>query len=89
MEKLRIEGPCRLEGKIRASGSKNAALPILAASLLTDQPLALHGLPAVRDIRTMGRLLEHLGAGVERGSDGVARLHTRSNGQPDEAPYEL
>ena len=89
MEKLRIEGPCRLEGKIRASGSKNAALPILAASLLTDQPLALHGLPAVRDIRTMGRLLEHLGAIVERGSDGVATVHTRSNGQPDEAPYEL
>ena len=53
MDVLRIEGPCRLEGRIRASGAKNAALPILAAALLTDEPLRLTNLPQVRDIRTM------------------------------------
>ena len=61
MDKLRIQGPTRLEGTVDASGAKNAALPILAACLLTDEPVTLHRLPAVRDIRTMLALLGHLG----------------------------
>ena len=88
MEKLRIEGPSRLEGVIRASGAKNAALPILAASLLTDDPLTLKNLPAVRDIRTMISLLEHLGVGRDESEDAVTFL-VRGNGKSDDAPYDL
>ncbi|MEM1180282.1 MAG: UDP-N-acetylglucosamine 1-carboxyvinyltransferase [Acidobacteriota bacterium] len=90
MDKLRISGPCRLEGSIRASGAKNASLPILAAALLTDEPVELRRLPSVRDIRTMRRLLEHVGVAVEERpeTDSVV-LQTRDNGNPDEAPYEL
>ena len=88
MEKLRIQGPCRLQGTIRASGAKNAALPILAAGLLTDEPLVLENLPQVRDIRTMLHLLQHLG--LEHRTDGSETvLQTRGNGKPDDAPYNL
>lgn len=90
MDQLRIHGPCRLEGTIRASGAKNAALPILAATLLTHEPVTLRNLPRVRDIVTMGKLLEHLG--VERSEtrdDGVV-FHASDNGaSADDAPYEL
>ena len=91
-EKLRIVGPCTLRGSIRASGAKNAALPILAATLLTDEPVTLHHLPRVRDIRTMVRLLEAVG--VDRvegghGADDPLTLRVRDNGNPDEAPYDL
>ncbi len=88
MEKLRIEGPSRLQGIIHASGAKNAALPILAATLLTDQPLTLKNLPRVRDIHTMMRLLEHLGVGRSEQDDAMTFL-VRGNGKPDDAPYDL
>lgn len=88
MEALKIQGPNLLKGEIVASGAKNAALPALAASLLTDEPLELERVPAVRDIRTMRSLLECLGvSSVRRESEVV--LQTRSNGNPDEAPYDL
>lgn len=96
MDKLLIHGPCRLEGTVRASGAKNAALPSLAACLLTEDEVVLHHLPRVRDIATMGKLLGHLG--VERDEDAAAadgepgplRLRANGNGSaPDEAPYEL
>lgn len=88
MEKLRIQGPCRLDGTIRASGAKNAALPILAATLLTDEAVALRYLPQVRDIRTMIKLLGHLG--MESSVDGDATtLQAGGNGKPDDAPYDL
>jgi UDP-N-acetylglucosamine 1-carboxyvinyltransferase len=89
VEKFRIVGPQRLEGRVRASGAKNAALPALAASLLTDAPVELSHLPRVQDIRTMARLLEHLGVGHTVAEDGTVRLEAHSNGNPDEAPYEL
>jgi UDP-N-acetylglucosamine 1-carboxyvinyltransferase len=88
MDRFRILGPNRLAGRVRASGAKNAALPALAASLLTDQPLLLHRLPAVRDIRTMRRLLDHLG--VESEERGAAlRLRASGEGLPGDAPYEV
>ncbi len=88
MQKLRIHGPTRLEGRIRASGAKNAALPALAASLLSDEPIALERLPQVRDIRTMRELLRHLGVESEaRGDDLV--LRSTGEASPDEAPYDL
>jgi UDP-N-acetylglucosamine 1-carboxyvinyltransferase len=89
MEKFRILGPHRLSGRVRAGGAKNAALPILAAALLTDEPLELEHLPGVRDIRTMMRLLEHLGVGHEETAPGAVRLQANGNGSPDDAPYDL
>jgi UDP-N-acetylglucosamine 1-carboxyvinyltransferase len=89
IDRFRILGPTRLAGTVEAGGSKNAALPALAASLLTDQPVELRGVPEVRDIRTMGRLLEHLGMEVvRRGADLVVRRNGPVTSAHD-APYEL
>ncbi len=87
MKKLRIQGPSRLHGSISASGAKNAALPLLAASLLTDEPLRLIRVPAVRDIETMLRLLEHLGVRNVRGPELVLQGNGIEHGE--EAPYQL
>lgn len=89
MDILRIQGPSVLEGTIMASGAKNAALPILAASLLTDDPLTLANLPRVRDIRTMMALVGYLGVSAEELPDGRHILRTQHQGTPDVAPYEL
>jgi UDP-N-acetylglucosamine 1-carboxyvinyltransferase len=94
MDKFVIEGPCRLAGVVRASGAKNASLPALAASLLTDQPLVLEGVPRVRDASTMLALLEHLGVASRRleGADragSALELRGPSGGDGLTAPYEL
>jgi UDP-N-acetylglucosamine 1-carboxyvinyltransferase len=60
MERFRIEGGRRLEGTVQISGAKNAALPAMAAALLTSEPVHLENIPRVRDIITMGRLLAHM-----------------------------
>jgi len=65
MDKFHISGPTPLVGRVCASGAKNAALPALAASLLTDEPVTLYRVPRVRDLRTMRRLLDYLGVGSE------------------------
>jgi UDP-N-acetylglucosamine 1-carboxyvinyltransferase len=88
MDKFRIRGPARLAGSVRASGAKNAALPALAASLLTDETVALERVPRVRDIRTMQRLLEHLGVGSEE-SGGILKLRRERPESPVDAPYDL
>src|SRR5579875_1841332 len=87
MEKFVITGGEPLYGEIPISGSKNAALPALAAALLTAEPVTLKRIPRVRDIRTMQRLLVDIGStiGVE---DDEVRLHTPQIVCP-EAPYEL
>jgi UDP-N-acetylglucosamine 1-carboxyvinyltransferase len=64
MDKLRITGGRRLSGTLRVSGAKNAALPILAGSLLTAEPVRLANLPHLHDVTTMLELLGHLGAEV-------------------------
>ncbi|HTZ80879.1 MAG TPA: UDP-N-acetylglucosamine 1-carboxyvinyltransferase [Stellaceae bacterium] len=64
MDKIRIRGGRPLEGKIRIGGAKNAALPLLTASLLTDEPLTLTGLPRLADIDTMAHLLVQHGVSV-------------------------
>jgi UDP-N-acetylglucosamine 1-carboxyvinyltransferase len=87
MEKLRIQGGRRLTGEVRVGGAKNAALPELVASLLTDEPLLLTNVPAVRDVATIVRLLEHLGVAVERG-DAMARAKLEAL-DSTEAPYDL
>jgi UDP-N-acetylglucosamine 1-carboxyvinyltransferase len=88
MDKLLITGGVPLCGEISVSGSKNSALPILAACLLTEEPVTLHRVPAVRDIRTMQNLLAATGASVERNSDGSVTVTARAVDKP-EAPYEL
>lgn len=89
MEKLKVTGGCRLKGEVKTSGAKNAALPILAASLLTADDLVLHNVPHLSDIRTMGKLLSGLGMTVERPSDTeTVRLNAKSLTTLT-APYEL
>ena len=64
MEKLEVSGASRLKGHVRISGSKNASLPILAATLLSDQKIYLSNLPKVKDIETMLLLLKSLGVEI-------------------------
>ncbi|MFL6262250.1 MAG: UDP-N-acetylglucosamine 1-carboxyvinyltransferase [Thermoanaerobaculia bacterium] len=88
MEKFHIVGPTRLTGRVAASGAKNAALPALTASLLTDETLTLRCVPRVRDIRTLQKLLAHLG--VESEEEGGAIRLRRERPNPDhDAPYDL
>src|SRR5579872_899614 len=75
MELLRIRGGPRLEGSVPISGSKNASLPVMAASLLTDQPVELGNVPDIEDISTMARMLEHVGVRVEHPDTNSWRLH--------------
>ena len=86
MDKFLIHGGVPLQGKIATSGAKNAALPALAAALLTDKPVVLSRIPAVRDIRTMIRLLVQV-KGPERVllvTDGLSPV-----GMPPDARYRL
>ncbi|MDC3391409.1 UDP-N-acetylglucosamine 1-carboxyvinyltransferase, partial [Candidatus Pelagibacter sp.] len=69
MDKFQIDGPCRVKGKVLVSGSKNASLPILAATLLFDQPVIIKNLPRVRDINTMLNLLRSLGSRIIQSKD--------------------
>ena len=87
MDQFVIEGPVRLEGEVSISGAKNAALPCLAASLLTAEPVSFTNLPDVADIRTLRRLLQHIGARVEAGRT-TATVEVREIGAAD-APYDL
>ena len=87
MDRFRVLGPTRIQGTTQPSGAKNAALPELAASLLTDGTLRLRRVPRVRDIGTMNRLLTHLG--VEARSEGEALVLSPNGAGADEAPYEL
>ena len=87
MDKIIITGGGRLRGEVKISGAKNAALPILAASLLTEGWNAFHNIPNLVDIRTIGKLLKNLGAKIE-GEPPDLRVNT------DEitcckAPYDL
>jgi UDP-N-acetylglucosamine 1-carboxyvinyltransferase len=75
VERFVIEGGIPLRGTVIPSGNKNAALPMLAATLLTDQPVTLHNLPDIGDVQIMLELLEELGVGVERHGDHSATIH--------------
>lgn len=79
MQRFIVEGGRRLEGSIRPGGNKNAALPILAACLLTDEPIVLRNLPDIQDVRIMLEILEGLGSSVERLETNVVRIHTKGD----------
>ena len=87
MDKLKIQGGRRLEGEIRVSGAKNAALPILCAALLTEKPLRLANVPRLMDVSTMAKLLAQMGVEVERGNDEIV-LGAKKIKDPT-ASYEL
>jgi UDP-N-acetylglucosamine 1-carboxyvinyltransferase len=86
--RLVIEGGSPLRGEVRVSAAKNAALPAMAASLLTGQPVILDNVPALADVVTMRRLLETLGALVSTDADGATRLQV-ARVTSHEGPYEL
>lgn len=88
MDKLKISGGSRLLGEVAVSGAKNAALPILAASLLTADPLELGNVPQLNDISTMVRLLGRIGVQVSQGAAGSITLQA-ANVSSCEAPYDL
>lgn len=75
MDELVIEGGYPLRGTLTPSGNKNAALPALAACLLTDEPVILHNVPDIRDVHTMVELLANIGVQVERLDTHTWRLH--------------
>ena len=88
MDKIRIHGPCLLQGRVRASGAKNAVLPEMAATLLVDGPVTLRNVPVVRDVQTMIKVLRHLGARRVSLDGDVLRVEGGAAGEP-EAPYDL
>ncbi len=87
MESIVIEGGYRLAGEVRTSGSKNSALPLMAAALLTEGESVLRNVPGLKDIRTMGGLMETLGTTVRRDGDTLAI--SADNVHTFEAPYDL
>jgi len=87
-ECLHIHGGRALSGIVRASGSKNAALPIMAAAILADAPITLADVPELVDVHTLALLLGHLGVESKRGADGLFRLAV-VDATPTMAEYEL
>jgi UDP-N-acetylglucosamine 1-carboxyvinyltransferase len=89
MDKIRITGGVILKGKVTISGAKNAALPAMAACLLTPEILELENVPRVQDIFTTRRLLLEMGVQAEVSEDGIARLQADRALTSCEASYEL
>jgi UDP-N-acetylglucosamine 1-carboxyvinyltransferase len=88
MDKLQISGGVALSGEVRASGAKNAALPILAAGLLADEPVTIGNVPHLHDVTTMIELLGRMGVRVTVG-DGMRVEVDASEVTTPVAPYEL
>ena len=92
MDRIAITGGARLEGEIPISGAKNSAIKLMAASLLTDEPLRLTNMPRLADTRFLGRLLRRLGVQITERDDGPdgseTVLHTPEI-VSSYAPYDL
>jgi UDP-N-acetylglucosamine 1-carboxyvinyltransferase len=88
MNKLLITGGRPLEGVVAVSGAKNAALPIMCATLLSAKPLSLSNVPKLMDVATMGKLLAQMGVVVESHVEGRMTLRAGSITDPS-APYDL
>ncbi|MCA9292296.1 MAG: UDP-N-acetylglucosamine 1-carboxyvinyltransferase [Phycisphaerales bacterium] len=91
MDAFTIHGGAPLSGRVRVNGSKNAALPILAAALLTDEPVTIRDVPRLADISNMLRLLERLGCTIdEHESNGMRGLTIDVEDESDNtAPYDV
>lgn len=87
MDKIEIEGGTRLKGEVNISGAKNAALPLMAASILSSGENYIHNLPQLMDISTMGKLLAHLGMDYHQ-ENGEVILNSK-NISSIEAPYDF
>jgi UDP-N-acetylglucosamine 1-carboxyvinyltransferase len=87
VDKIEVEGGVQLEGEVRISGAKNAALPVMAATILTGGEHSISNIPQLRDITTMGRLLSHLGLGFHLENGRVILESDRI--QSIEAPYDF
>src|SRR5829696_8105935 len=74
-ESFVIEGAMPLNGRVRAAGNKNGALPILAACVLTDEPVTLANVPHIRDVETMLELLADIGVDVDWTGPNEVRVH--------------
>lgn len=74
MDKIRIQGPCRLEGEVEVAGAKNAVLPIMAAALLTDKECVIRNVPEVSDVYSMIKLLNSLGIQVSK-KESTVKIH--------------
>ena len=88
MDKLVIDGGVALKGEVRISGAKNAALPILCAAILSDEPLQVSNVPHLRDVTTMLGLLAQMGIAVSVDERLGVELNASALANP-EAPYEL
>ena len=88
MDKLAITGGTRLEGEVRISGAKNSALPLLAATILASTPVTLNNVPDLHDIKTMMRILSHMGMTITKGENGQVVIDANTLTQAV-APYEL
>ena len=88
MQKLRINGRYSLHGEVNISGSKNAALPIMAACLLCSEEVALDNIPALRDINTMIRLITYMGVEISKTSDNTLKINAHRIKEKF-APYDL
>jgi UDP-N-acetylglucosamine 1-carboxyvinyltransferase len=86
MDKILVHGGRKLSGTVNISGSKNSALPILAATLLTKEECVIHHVPDLSDVHFMLQILDHLGAQVERASGTVT---VKAEKVTTEAPYEV
>jgi len=87
MDKLLIKGPCKIKGQVSISGSKNSALPILAATILFDNPVIIKNLPRVKDIDTMLNLLKSLGSKINLSKNKKIVRITKSKNQRVFASY--
>ena len=78
MEKFIIEGGHRLSGTVRPGGSKNEALPVLAATLLTDEPVTLRNIPHIRDVEVMIEVIVDLGGEAKWLDENTLRIHAKN-----------
>ncbi len=88
MDKLLITGGTRLTGEVRISGAKNSALPLLAGTILASTPMTLTNVPDLHDIKTMMRILQHMGMTLTKDTNGVVVIDANTLTQAV-APYEL
>ncbi len=88
MQKLIVKGKKSLSGIVKISGSKNATLPILAASILSDQKIEIKNVPLVKDVITMSQLLKHIGSNIKVNSKSKKILiHNKNKKFKTIAPY--